>query len=199
MDIVRDTVKKLEQMLEHSGCADSGVLLDVNPAVTNCQFEGGACMTAVFGGKLGIFTTFDPIRACTKISFMFEAPLDTPATRGAACAIINVATGFFCLVRVLKPCDAAAHAPCVTHLVKELSEKSVFCHGFPAGTIPAAISSPDPDQADVILINGDGLTAEMTGDLVAKYRKKKRIICLGPSTTGISRMNELEHWCPFGR
>src|SRR5512145_290708 len=104
MDLNIESVKKLEALLEHSGCYDSGVQLDVDPNVVNCRYEKGACMTAEMGGKRGVFTTFDPIRACTKISFMFGAPLDNPSVRGAACAIVNVSAGFFCLARTLRPC-----------------------------------------------------------------------------------------------
>ena len=41
-------------------------------------------MVASFGGKTAEFVTDNPIRARTKISFMFGAPLDTPQTRSAA-------------------------------------------------------------------------------------------------------------------
>jgi hypothetical protein len=200
MDIIVESVKKLEELLERSGCSEGGVVLDVDPDAGNCQFEQGACMTAAFGGKCGVFTTFDPIRARTKISFMFGAPFDTPATRGAACAIINVITGFFCLVRVLRPCSGSSHEPCRKKLAGELAGKKVSCLG-PAAyieTITGISLLPDPAGAEVILISGDGCIAETTGDVITKHRKDKRIICIGPSIVGISRLYELEHWCPFG-
>ena len=99
MDLIIDTVKKLESMMKDSGCEDSGVVIDVRSDTVNCQFERGVCMTASFGGRSADFITYDPIRANTKISFMFGTPLDTPQVRGAAVAIVNVATGFFCLSR----------------------------------------------------------------------------------------------------
>jgi len=200
MDIVVGAVKKLEELLEHSGCSDSGILLDVDPHVTNCQFERGACMTAVLGGKCGIFTTFDPIRARTRISFMFDVPLDTPAVRGAAGAIINASAGFFCLVRVLRPCDPAAHAACRKNLADELGRKNAFCleSDTQTATIDGVSLTPEMDAAAVILINGDGIIHNEAGNIVTKYRKEKRILCLGPSTVGIARLFELDHWCPFG-
>jgi hypothetical protein len=200
MDIVVESVKKLEDLLEHSGCSDGGVLLDVDPDAGNCQFERGACMTAVFGGKCGVFSTFDPIRARTKISYMFGAPLDTPAVRSAACAIINVTTGFFCLVRVLRPCNKSAHPPCRKNLADEIAGKTVSCIGPAAQieTITGISLIPDVAQAEVLLINGESIIEEPAGDIIAKYRKTKRIICIGPSTVGISRLYELELWCPFG-
>jgi len=45
MDIIRESVKKIKDILEHGGCAEGDVLLDVNPDARNCQFEKGACMT----------------------------------------------------------------------------------------------------------------------------------------------------------
>lgn len=200
MDIVVDSVKKLEELLEYSGCSDGGVILEVEPDAVNCQFEKGACMVAVFGGKCGVFTTFDPVRACTKISFMFGSPLDTPEVRGAACAIINVTTGFFCLVRALRPCNKSAHLTCRKKLAEEVAGKIVSFLGSAAQTeITSGLSVvSDYSQADVIFINADGLIEKTTGDIIIKYRKDKRIICVGPSTTGISRLYEIEHWCPFG-
>lgn len=78
MDIVTDSVNRLEEMLKCSGCEETGVRLDVDPDAHNCQFERGACMTASFGGRTAEFVTDDPIRATTKISFMFGTPLEPP-------------------------------------------------------------------------------------------------------------------------
>ncbi|MEN6443266.1 MAG: hypothetical protein WC391_00025 [Methanoregula sp.] len=200
MDIVSDSVNKLEEITRHSGCEDGSVHLEVNPDVKFCRYERGACMTATFGGRSAEFITDDPIRAMTKISFMFGAPLDTPATRGAACAIINVGTGFFCLSRVLHSCPQSAHGPCREQLINELAAKKVCC----IGTIPdieaelEGCVTTEPGAADVILINGEGMIKEGTGDIVESYKEAKHILCLGPSTSGIARLQHLEHWCPFG-
>jgi hypothetical protein len=200
MDIVVQAVKKLEVLLEHGGCTESGVLLDVDPDAVNCQFEKGACMTATFGGKCGVYTTFDPIRARTKISFMFDAPLDTPPARGAACAIINVAAGFFCLARVLRPCKQLSHPPCMRKLTEEISGKQVSCIGSASGfkAMSAIHFLEEPSQAEIILINGEGIIGTGIGEAIEKYRTSKRIICIGPSVAGIARLYDLEHWCPYG-
>jgi hypothetical protein len=200
MDLIIDTVNALETMMKNSGCEDGGVVLDVNSDVKNCQFEQGACMTAVFGGRSADFVTFDPVRAKTKISFMFGSPLETLRTRGAATAIVNVVAGFFCLSRVLHPCPASSHAECKRHLVHELSGKRIFC----IGTMPAieAVFGPalvtNPQDAEVILINGEGVIEPATGDIIEAARETTRILCLGPSSAGIARINQLELWCPFG-
>ena len=200
MDLITETVKKLETMMKDSGCEDSGVVLDVRTGTVNCQYERGACMTAVFGGRSADFVTFDPIRATTKISFMFGAPLTTPSARGAAAAIVNVVAGFFCLSRILHPCPESSHKECHRQLLRELGGKRIFC---PASmpSVDAAFRSTlvtNPQDADVILMNGEGITEKGTGDIIRDHNDTKRILCLGPSTAGIARLNQLEHWCPFG-
>ncbi len=201
MDIIRDSVKKIRDILEHGGCGESDVLLDVNPDARNCQFEKGACMTASFGGRTADFVTYDPLRARTKISFMYDAPLDTPSTRGAASAIVNVVTGFFCLSRVLHACPESSHASCLSELKREIGGKKICC----IGSMPeiehhfSGMVVPDPETADIILIGGEGMILEGTGDLVELNKGKKQVLCIGPSVAGVSRLHELEHWCPYGK
>lgn len=200
MDILVDSVNKLEMILEHSGCEEVGVLLDVNPDTVNCQFDQGACMTASFGGRSAEFVTNDPIRAQTKISFMFGASLDTPSVRSAACAMINVATGFFCLSRVLHACPNTKHADCMRELGIEITGKQVLC----IGSLPSIENASqteivtDPKDADLILINAEGIIDLGVGDLIAECKDTTRIICLGPSTAGVARLQQIEHWCPYG-
>jgi hypothetical protein len=200
MDIIIETVKKLETIMKDSGCDDSGIVLDVRSDTVNCQFERGACMTASFGGRSADFITFDPIRVNTKISFMFGTLLDAPRIRGAAAAIVNVATGFFCLSRILHSCPESSHNKCRTHLLNELGGKRIFCIGsMPA--IETAFKSTivkNTHDADVILMNGEGIIEQETGTTILNYKDTKRILCLGPSTAGVARLNQLEHWCPFG-
>jgi len=200
MDILIDSVNKLEAVLKHSGCEEVGVLLDVNPDAVNCQFDRGACMTASFGGRSAEFVTSDPIRAQTKISFMFGAPLDTPAVRSAACAMINVATGFFCISRVLHACPGCRHADCMRELGTVIHGKKILS----IGSIPAIEDTfctyivTDPKEADLILINAEGIIDAGVDDLIAEFKGMKRIICLGPSTAGVARLQQFEHWCPYG-
>jgi hypothetical protein len=201
MDIIRDSVTKIKDILEHGGCEEGDVLLEVNPNAKNCQFEKGACMTASFGGRTADFVTFDPLRACTKIAFMYGAPLDTGATRGAAAAIVNVVTGFFCLSRVLHACPESSHAPCLAELEQSLKGKKVFCIGNIAGidSVLRGLVIQDPVAADIILIGNEGMLAQGTGDLVEQFKGKKQILCIGSSVAGVSRLHLLEHWCPYGR
>ena len=201
MDIIRDSVTKVQALLEHSGCEEVGVSLDVNPDTVNCQFEKGACMTASFGGRSADFVTFDPIRARTKISFMFDAALDTLSTRGAASAIVNVVTGFFCLSRILHACPAASHKSCREQLKQEIGGKRIFsvCEMTEIEQLFGGLIVTTPESADVILINGEGLIAQGTGDLIVQFRETKRVICIGSSAAGVARLHQIDHWCPFGR
>jgi len=201
MDIVTDSVNRLEEIIRNGGCEETGVHLDTDPDATNCEYERGACMVASFGGRSAEFVTDDPIRATTKISFMYGAPLETPGVRGAACAIINVATAFFCLTRVRRACPAASHAACLHELTGELRGHRVHCVGRMQALESSLGSSvtKNPQEADIILINNEGITAPGTGDLVAAWAGKKRIIFLGPSTAGVSRIQQREHWCPYGK
>ena len=201
MDIIIESVKKVEALIEHSGCSDAGVLLDVDPGVVICQFERGASMSASFGGKSADFTTYDPVRARTKISFMFGAPLDSSPARGAACAIINVVLGFLCMTRVLHACPESCHVPCRDQILKESAEGRLFCIGS-MGTMEPELRNSVLDNlsnADIILINGEGIINDGTGDIIINNKNSKRIICVGPSTAGIARLHGIEHWCPFGR
>jgi hypothetical protein len=200
MDIVVDTVKKMEEFMENSGCDTGGIRLDVDPDAHVCEYEKGACLIASFGGRNGEFVTNNPVTALVRISFLFGAPLDTAQTRSAACAIINAVTGFFCLSRVLHSCHPSQHFPCMELLKSELAGHTVCCIGD-MPTLEAGLGSYltlDPQGAEIILINGEGIIREGTGEVVARLRKEKRIICLGPSTAGVARIQEIEHWCPFG-
>jgi hypothetical protein len=200
MDILIDSVNKLETILEHSGCEEVGVLLDVKPDTVNCQFDRGACMTASFGGRSAEFVTSDPIRAQTKISFMFGAPLDTPSVRSAACAMINVATGFFCLSRVLHACPGSRHADCMKELSAVIQGKKILCVGSITAienAFPSYIVTNDKD-ADLVLVNAEGIIDPGLGDLIAECKDTKRIICIGSSTAGVARLQQIEHWCPYG-
>jgi hypothetical protein len=200
MDLIIETVKKLETMMKDGGCEDGGVVLDVNTDAVNCQFERGACMTASFGGRWADFVTYDPIRAKTKISFMFGTPLDTPPVRGAAASIVNVVVGFFCLLRILHSCPESSHTECRRQLLCELEGKKIFCIGSMPGIETAFRSTivTNPHDADVIVMNGEGIIKQGTGTTLLNYKDTKRFLCLGPSTAGIARLNQIEHWCPFG-
>ena len=200
MDLIRNAITRLESRLEGSGSEEGVVSIDTDPDRIICQYEKGACLMATFGGRSSEFVTMDPLTATTRIGFMFGAGLEKPNQRAAACAILNVVAGFFCISRVLKSCLPESHRECLTALRSEIGKARVC----PIGMLPMAWGKFDnvinnPDEADVLLIVGDGLIQPATGDLIKKYRGVKRILFLSPSTGGVSALLGCEHWCPFGK
>jgi len=200
MDIVTDAVNRLQEILRHSGCEDGPVVLRVDPDEVYCQYEKGACMEACFGGRSAEFITSDPVRATTKVGFMFGAPLNSPAARGAACAIMNVVTAFLCMSRHIRACPAASHAHCRQDLKKRIGSGEVFC----LGTMPALERElgrrfiSDPACAGLILINGEGVIAPGAGDIVETFKDEKIVLLIGPSTAGIANLETIEQFCPYG-
>jgi hypothetical protein len=201
MDILIDAVKKLEERVHNTGCEDGNIVLSVNPDAVPCQFEKGALMEASFGGRKAQFVTSDPIRATTRIGFMFGAPLEKPAQRSAAGAIINVITGFLCISRVLKSCEKACHADCLSRLSDEIKGRRVYVYGDSAKFAHefghTIVSSPD--LADILIITGEGLVSQKETGKIGEYRRTKKILLIGPSTAGVTALFGCAHWCPHGR
>ena len=100
MSYIHDAIAKLEKILEDSGCEDGVVTLKVNYDADVCQYPKGVCMEGEFGGRSGQFITNEPVRATTRVSFMYGAPLSDQKQRGAACAIINEIGRASCRERV---------------------------------------------------------------------------------------------------
>ncbi len=201
MTFLHDAVRKLENILTDSGCEGGVVDLCVNYDANVCQYPRGVCMEGHFGGRSGQFITNEPIRAKTRISFMFGAPLTDQRQRGAASAIINTVSAFLCLARRLRPCTPDCHAPCLADLSREVAGKRVYLLD-PMPVLERALSgqiADSPEAADLILVAGDGMTTDAGVACIDGFRGKKRMIFLGPSTAGVSGLLCLEHWCPYGR
>jgi len=200
MDIITRAVKHLENRIHGSGSEDGIVTIQTDPDVVICQYERGACLRATYGGRSAEFVTMEPIAVRTRIGFMFGAALEKFSQRAAACAIMNVTTGFFCLSRVLKACDPGAHKDCLAALKKEIGGGSIY----PVGMAPNALARLEnvvtsPDEADIILVVGDGLIEPGTGDILSRYAGTKRILLVSPSTAGVGALLGCTHWCPFGK
>ncbi|MGB4236044.1 MAG: hypothetical protein WBJ52_08295 [Methanoregulaceae archaeon] len=200
MDLITRAVGQLEHRIQGSGSEEGIVTIETDPDTVVCQYEKGACLKATYGGRSAHFVTMEPITARTRIGFMFGAVLGKLPQRAAACAIINVAAGFFCLSRRLKACDPAAHRECHEGLMREIGGQRIYPVGMAQNVRARFVDMvTDPDQADVILVVGDGLIEPGTGDLLARYSGKKRIILLSPSTAGVGVLLGCYHWCPFGK
>ncbi|MCK9276828.1 MAG: hypothetical protein M0P22_01920 [Methanoculleus sp.] len=201
MSFLHDAIGRLEMILADSGCEDGIVDIGVNYDADVCQYPKGVCMEGCFGGQSGQFVTSEPVRARTRISFMFDAPLTDQKQRGAASVIINATSAFLCLTRKLHPCTPECYAPCLAELSREVAGKRVYLVG-PMPVLERAFKGQvvdSPDEADLLLVAGDGMTTDAGVACIDDCRGKKRIIFLGPSTAGVSGLINLEHWCPYGR
>lgn len=201
MSFWHDAIEKLEMILAGSGCEDGIVTLSVNYDADVCQYPKGVAMEGHFGGRTGQFITSEPVRANTRISFMFGAPLNTQKQRGAAGAIVNVVSAFLCLSRRLQPCTPNCYGPCLAELSREVAGMKVYLVG-PMPVLERALAQQvveTPEAADVLLVGGDGMTSDARVACIDEYRAKKRMIFLGPSSAGVSGLLSLEHWCPYGR
>ena len=200
MNLIAHAVTTLEDTVKNAGCEEGIVSLVRNPKLPLCPYPRGVCTEACFGDRHGHVVSADPIQACTKVSFMFGAPLKSPVERTAACAIINAVTGFFCINRKMNACDEAHHAPCLESLRAEVRGKRVAVVGEAQG-LPDALGTAlisDPADADILLVTGPGLVSDNGLAAIEAALGAKRVIFLGPSTAGVALLQKVEHWCPYG-
>lgn len=200
MNLIASTVTKLEEKLRYSGCEEGSVSLKRNPEQTVCQYPCGVCVEACFGDRHAHVVTPEPIEACTKVAFMFGAPLNSAAERTAACAIVNAVTAFVCINRRTNACTEECHAACRSELAAALAGARVYAAGE-TRALPEdgkIAFTDDPAEADVVLVFGPGLVAGESLAVVEEALDKKRVICVGPSTAGVAALLGIEHWCPYG-
>lgn len=199
MDPILSAVQKLKELTLHSGCEDGAIVLSVNPDRKVCQFEKGACMEAFFGGRIAEFVTFEPIRATTKLGFLFDATLEKIAQRAAACAIINVMAGFLCISRVRRSCPPECHAACRADLIQKTGSSRVAGMGIPAPVLESFPShNSSSADGDVILVSGEGLISA-DGTTLMNGPSAEKVILVGPSTAGFAALEKIPHWCPYGK
>jgi hypothetical protein len=201
MDFLNEAVAVLLDRIAGSGCEEGVVTLVVDSSAPQCQFERGAVMVAQFGGKSAEFSTFDPIRAKTRISFLSGAVLDDPRRRGAAAVVINVAAGFFCISRRLRACGRDSHLPCCAGLKEVVTGAPVHI----IGDCPALSGflggqcTPDAASASTVLVTADGLANPEALALIGENLGSQRIIFVGPSTAGVAALLTRETYCPYGK
>jgi len=201
MSIIEESVHLLEEHVRSSGCEDGTVNLRVDPDGAKCQFEHGVCMVATFGGKSAEFVTDDPTRATTKISFMFGVTFNNSRTRSAACVIINAITGFLCINRVLHSCSSGCHQQCQKELKEKINGRKIFLPGY-SSQLEMELKTFLVDRiedADVIVVNGDGLVSDEGIKSIIYPCHGKEMIFIGPSTSGVAILEKIPHWCPYGR
>jgi hypothetical protein len=199
MDIVRDAVRKLEELTRGCGCEDGNIVLSVNPQKNVCQFEKGACMEAAFGGRTAEFVTFEPTRGTTRLPFLFAAALEKPVHRAAACAIINVMTGFLCISRTRRSCEPECHAACRADLIAKVGERQVGGLHVPPFVLEQFPRHTNvPPAGEVILVGGEGLISQDLCVLLERDQRRN-VLLVGPSTAGVALLENLPHWCPYGK
>jgi hypothetical protein len=200
MNLIGKAVEELESKISGSGCESGIVVMQRNSDKPMCQYVRGVNLECQFGGRTAEIVTNDPIQAKTRVSFMFGASLDTPEKRTAACAILNATGSFLCLIRPVHACSTESHAPCLERLRSELGDSRVCLIGrmpFFEKHLKNQLTA-DPEEADIFLVCGDGLFSSEKDTLIERYVDQKRMIFLGPTTSGIAVLLNFEHWCPFG-
>lgn len=201
MSLVEDAVEKLEALVFGSGCDDNLAVLRRRPDAPTCQYVKGVALECIFGGRITHLVTDYPVQVTTRISFMFGQPMNTPEKRTAACAILNAVGKFLCITRRTEACQKTDYVPCLSSLRAMLGENPVFVAGFIPGAADhlGGLLVDDPEKADIIMVSGDGILSDEGNAVLEQYRGKKRMVFLGPETSGVCSLLNLEHWCPFGK
>ncbi|MDE4908651.1 hypothetical protein L0665_08535 [Methanogenium marinum] len=201
MSIVTDAVKKMEEVTQGTGCHDCNVKIERQPDAPTCQYVRGVNLRFGFGGAESDVVTQYPIETVTRIPFMFDAPLESPEQRTAACGIMGVVARFLCLCRKAKACDPKDHEQCFINFCSVFDGKKIYVNGNLPDLVrflgKSAVSSPE--GADVIVVGGDGLFSADCLAVTDQYRGKKQMVFVGPSTAGVATFLDEEHWCPFAR
>jgi small basic protein len=199
--VLEEARDAFQQSVCGTGCDDGTVILQRCPGAPACQYQRGACIEAVYGGRKAQLTSNFPVSATTRVSFLFGAMLNTPEKRTAASAIMNVVMNFLCLARTSRSCLPESFGPCRSYLEDEMRGVPVFCSGFRHESADALELDmvEDPEKAEVILISGNGVFSEQGAEILERYRSMRRIVLVGPETAALASLLEMEHWCPFGR
>ena len=199
MHPINSAVQALVPMMEECGIAESPVLLTPDYDLPRCAYEKGVPIQVIFGGRSAVFVANEIIKATTKASFMSNAPLKKASQRAAAAGILNAVTGFLCTTRKLHACRQEEHSECRAELATKILNKRIYCYGdMPdARKLAGSLLVNRPEDADVVLVTGDGLIGDDAG--ILSELSKEKVLYLGPSTVGTANLLHCEHFCPFGR
>ncbi len=199
MHPINSAVQALVPMMEECGIAESPVLLTPDYDLPRCAYEKGVPIQVIFGGRSAVFVANEIIKATTKASFMSNAPLKKASQRAAAAGILNAVTGFLCTTRKLHACRQEEHSECRAELATKILNKRIYCYGdMPdARKLAGSLLVNRPEDADVVLVTGDGLIGDDAG--ILSELSKEKVLYLGPSTVGTAQLLHCEHFCPFGR
>ena len=127
MDLIIDSVKKSKFFLKDSGCEEGWVMSwMLTQTLVYCQFDKGACMAATFGGGVQSLSPMTPSGQRQKSRLCSMQPSTHLQPGAAACSMVNVAAGFFCLSRILHSCPESSHTECLKQLEQEMGKKESF-------------------------------------------------------------------------
>lgn len=201
MSSVTDAVEQMEKVTRGTGCHDCNVKIERQPDAPACRYERGVNLKVAFGGAAADVVTQYPIETVTRIPFMFGSLLETPEKRTAACGIMGVVARFLCLCRRAQACGPEDHDQCFENFRSVFEGERIYVNGDLPDLVrllgKSVVSSPE--EADVIVVGGDGLFAADSLAVADQYRGKKRMVFIGPSTAGVATFLDEEHWCPFAR
>jgi fructose-specific component phosphotransferase system IIB-like protein len=201
MSLVTDAVDEMEKKLAGSGCDHGTVALSKSPERDVCPFIEGTCIEASYGGKRIFIATSYPIEVKTRVSFMYGQELNSPVQRTAACAILNSLSSFMCFPRISGACPEGCGEKCLDELKEKTAERKVYLNGTMPGLQKRLEDRivPKPEDADIIIVSGDGIFSDEGVEICDRYRDKKEMIFFAPETSGLAGMLNLRHWCPYGR
>lgn len=201
MSSVTDAVERMEKVTRGTGCQDCNVKIERQPDAPACRYERGVNLKFGFGGAAADVVTQYPLETVTRIPFMFGASLETPEKRTAACGILSVVARFLCLCRRSQACGAEDHDQCFENFRSVFEGDRIYINGDMPELVrllgKSVVSSPE--EADVIVVGGDGLFSADGLAVSDKYRGEKKLVFIGPSTAGVATFLDEEHWCPFAR
>ncbi|WAI00305.1 hypothetical protein [Methanogenium organophilum] len=201
MSIVTEAVAQMEKVTHGTGCQDCNVKIERQPDAPSCQYVRGVNLRIGFGGTASDVVTRYPVETVTRIPFMFGASLESPEQRTAACGIMSVVARFLCLCRKAQACAHEDHARCFENFHSVYEGEKIFVNGDMPDLVrllgKSVVSSPE--EADVIVVGGDGLFSADSLAVTDEYRGKKQMVFIGPSTAGVAAFLNEEHWCPFAR
>ena len=194
--ILHDAIQKLREVSIGMGTEDGYLTYVHRPEKHICQFCHGSCLEVRFGGQVAEVSSPDPFSAKMCLDDLYDAPLKSQKTKAAAAGALTAVSGFLMLIRKLGPCPTVHYEDCHEELVDYLKGKTVYLIG---GDIPKVKQALLPEDADIVVVTGDGLLEE---DLLTEIDEavllEKEILFVGPSCAGISALLGKKYWCPYG-
>lgn len=194
--ILHDAVLKLREVAAGMGTEDGDLIYQSLPEHEVCQFCCGSCMGAEFGGRVAEVAAAAPFSARMRLDNLYDAPLKSPKTRGAALGALNAAAGFLMLTRKTGACNSVYHEDCLAELQECCRGKCVYVVG---AEIPGITQALLMDGADLIIITSDALLEDAgLAEIEEAVASGKELLLLGQNCHGLAALLHIPLWCPYG-